>query len=381
MVRSGLGPIAAMLNPDPHTYRLTEVCLVCGSEAAYTALLARRRSVRERVAARLRDDSTWHVEPFMTREMLDVLVRDIGFDSELRAQWLWNSEAVLSDAAAGDEGQRWLRPDRRGLYAVGAFESVGSYDWTWSEVAPPWPGGDVSAGAIVGLLTAPVANTWPIANQIKAKAGIRELAKALHATEDGAVRGRLCNLIARRERGDAALAIPALLELLLEPDAAVRSEAADAIAQIAQREGSYAVRAVSPGAGQAVLTALACEADARARALLAGALGALRHEPAISVLIEQLEDDAWLVRREGAWSLGALRAPEAEVALHRALVRENDAQVAKAMRSALAAITGKHLTDPPAGVDPDPFRLAAGTRPRDGARSAVSRRVRGYLPG
>jgi hypothetical protein len=343
MVTTGEGPIAAMLNPDPHTYRLTEVCLLCGSESAYPALLPRKRSVAKRVGTRLRDAVDWHVEPVMTREMLAVLVHGIGCESGLRAQWVWNGEAVLSDSAAGDEGQRWLRPDARGLYPVGAFASVGGYDWTWAEVSPPWPGGDVSAAAIVGLLTAPVPNSWPIANQIKAKAGIHELAKALHATEDSAVRERICHLLAGRSRSDGAHAIPALLELLREPGAGLRSEAADAITQIAVGEGSGAVRAVAPLAGAALLTALERETDTRARALFAGALGALRHEPSIPRLLALLADDDWLVRREAASALGALRATAAELPLQRALLRERDAHTAEALRAALAAITGKTL--------------------------------------
>jgi hypothetical protein len=332
-----------MLNPAPQTYRLTEVCLECGSEDAYPALLARGTSMRARVGVRLRDAVTWRVEPVMTREMLDVLVSGIGTGAGLRAQWVWNGEAVLSDSDAGDGGQRWLRPDAHGLYAVGAFASVGSYDWTWAEVTPPWPGGDVSAAEILGLLTAPVANGWPIANQIKAKAGIHELAETLHATDDRAVRERICYLLAGRRRGDGALAVPALLELLRDPHAGVRSEAADAITQITLREGSNAVRGAAPRVGDVALTALESESDGRARALLAAALGALRHEPSIPRLVALLADDDWLVRREAASSLGVLGAAAAELPLQRALVTESDAHSAEAMRAALAAITGKTL--------------------------------------
>src|SRR4051794_37137746 len=93
--------VAALVHPDPLTYRLTEVCLVCGGEAAYTALLARSRPISKRVGARLRDGDAWRVEPVMTREMLDTLVRAIGLGSGLRAQWVWNGEAVLTDNADG----------------------------------------------------------------------------------------------------------------------------------------------------------------------------------------------------------------------------------------------------------------------------------------
>jgi hypothetical protein len=338
--RSPERTVAALLNPDPLTYRLTEVCLVCGGEQAYTALLARSRSMSKRVGARLRDGVAWRVEPVMTREMLDTLVCAIGLRSGLRARWVWNGEAVLTD---NGDGQRWLRPDVRGLYAVGAFTTVGGYDWTWAEVTPPWPGGDVSAAGIVGLLTAPVPNTWPIANQIKAKAGILELADALHATDDRVVRERICHLLAHRERGDGALAIPALLEMLRAQHPGLRSEAADAIAQISTREGSDAVRAVATAAGAVALDALTVESDARARAMLAGALGALRYEPSIALLVALLADHDWLVRREAASALGALRAAVAEQPLQRALLSESDPHAAEAVRAALAAITGKAL--------------------------------------
>ena len=102
-------------------------------------------------------------------------------------------------------------------------------------------------------------------------------------------------------------------------------------------------RAAAPGVGDAALTALESESDARARALLAAALGALRHEPSIPRLVTLLADDDWLVRREAASSLGVLRAAVAELPLQRALVKESDAHSAEAMRAALAAITGKTL--------------------------------------
>src|SRR3954447_6404678 len=227
--------VAALLNPDPLTYRLTEVCLVCGGEAAYAALLVRRRNARARLGSLLRDARDGYVRPFMTRAMLDALIRGVGLESDLRAQWQWNGEALLSDASQSQGTQLLLRPDQHRLYAVGAFDSVGTHDWTWTEVTPPWPGGEVSAQGIVGLLTAPVPNTWPIANQIKERAGIVQLAGALHATEDVKVRMRICHLIGRRTLGDAVQGVPALLELLREPDADIRSEAADAIVQIARR--------------------------------------------------------------------------------------------------------------------------------------------------
>ena len=369
-----------MLNPAPQTYRLTEVCLVCGSEDAYPALLARGTSLRARVGVRLRDAVTWRVEPVMTREMLGMLVSGIGTGAGLRAQWVWNGEALLSDSDAGDGGQRWLRPDAHGLYAVGAFASVGSYDWTWAEVTPPWPGGEVSASTIVGLLTTPVSNSWPIANQIKERAGIVQLAGALDATEDSRVRVRICHLIGRRSLGDAVGAVPALLELLRETDADLRSEAADAIVQIALRNGSDAVRGAVPQAHDAIITRLADEPDPRARALLAAAAGALGCGQAVPLLVELLDDRDWLVRSEAASALGALHASTAENALHYALFGEADAQAAEAMRGALAAIadtTGAHHSDP----SPPAAARAAGVRPSSPLRAVLTDQAGRPVPG
>ena len=165
------------MNPAPDVYRLTEVCLVCHGDAGYPALLARRQSARARLGARIRDADSWHVEPIMTRPMLSVLMRGIRLNLSLRAHWD-GDVAVIGGGSAGACADRRLAPDRRGLYAVGAFDSVGGHDWTWAEITPPWPGAYVDAHAIVGLLSAPVPNTWPIANQIRARARIDELALA-----------------------------------------------------------------------------------------------------------------------------------------------------------------------------------------------------------
>ena len=161
------------------------------------------------------------------------------------------------------------------------------------------------------------------------------------------MRERICHLLRDRDRGDAPHAVPALLELLREPHAGLRCEAADAIRQIAEREGRNAVRVAAHDTAIAVAGALTRERDPRARAMLAGALGALRHEPAIPHLIALLADDDWLVRSEGASALGALRAAEGELGLQNALARETDSHAAAAMRTALATITGRQVTEHP----------------------------------
>ena len=327
-----------MTNPHPQRYRLAQVCLVCGSEAGFAALLPRRGAARKRLRARLQDEVAVYVQPLMTQAMLEELVRVIAAGCGLRARWEGNV-AILSDSAAGG-AERRVSSGRHGLYDVGEFTTVGGHDWTWVEVAPPWPGGVVDAGTILSLLRTRAANTWPIANQIKANAGIHALSQALRVAGDDAVRERLCHLLGHRERGDAAIAAPALLDVLDDAHAGLRGEAADALGRIALREGREAVLASAPRAGELVLGALIRERDERASALLAAAAGALRYQPAVPRLIELLADGAWLVRLEAAAALAALSAPEAGLSLQRALALENDPAVALAMRSALAAIKG-----------------------------------------
>jgi hypothetical protein len=315
---------------------MSEVCFLGGGETGYPALLALGRS-RLLFGARLHGRPNWEVEPVMTREMLDSVVQDIGPAGDLRAWWE-GEEAVIADAATADRRERRLKPDAAGLYAVGAFHDVGRHDWTWTEIAPPWPGDDADSRAIVGLLTAPVPDRWPIANRIKARAGIRELSGALSVTDDIAVRQRICYLIGHREPGDSALAIPALVRLLGAGDPGLRGEAADAIMRIAVGEGRDAVLSAAPDAGESVFEALCDEGEPRTRALLAGALGALRHEPGIPWIAGLLRDDDWFVRREAAWSLAALCASACTPDLRRARERETDSHAAEAMRAALAAL-------------------------------------------
>jgi hypothetical protein len=371
-------PRLIMLNPEPDSYRPTEVCLVCGGDTAYPALLVRRQPALARFRTRMRDAHSWHVQPFMTWKVLAAVMGEMT-RAGLRARWD-GDVAVIRDTTAGPAGERRLAPDEHGLYAVGAFESVGSYDWTWAEIVPPWPGPDADARAIVGLLTAPVPNSWPIANQIRAKAGIHALAGALSATADVAARERICHLLGQRDRGDAALAIPALLALLHEPHAGLRSEAADAIGQIALREGRAASCAAAHDAGAIVAAALIRERDPRTRALLASALGALDHEPSIPQLIALLGDDEWLVRREAAAALGALRAAEAGFSLERALARERDGHAAEAMRVALATITGRPATERSGAIATAPLVRVAGGWSPGGVRSPTSADLARGLP-
>jgi HEAT repeat protein len=323
--------------------RVTEVCFLGGGEAGYTALLPARHSRLSRLRSHLRGRPDWEVEPFMTRQMLAALLHSLGASGRIEARWE-GDEAILAETSTGRRYQQRLAPDRKRLYAVGAFRRIGAQDWTWIEVTPPWPGPDTSAREIIALLTAPVPNTWPIANRIKARARIEALAGALDLAPEPALRERICYLISRRGAADCVVAVPALLPLLEAPEPGVRAEAADALGQIATTTSAAAVLSYAGDAGARVLAALTAERDDRARALLAAAAGALRHTPALPHLVLLLGDGDWLVRRESAWSIGVLGAPAATRALDHALAREPDAHAAEAMRAALVRIAG-HVSD------------------------------------
>ena len=344
-------------NPDPRKYRVTEVCLIGGGETGYVALLKRRHSLLHAWRMRRLGLDAWNVEPVMTREMLDALVRDMA-DGELQAHWE-GTEAVIEDAsdevwvenalvavtvAEANRPSLRISPDRAGLYAVARSQEVGSFAWSWNEIIPPWPAGRVGAEAILELLTAPSPDYRPIQKRIRARADIRELAAAIELTDDAALRKRLCYILYRREPSDSALALPTLLTLLTDNDAELRADAADTIIAIAHREGREAARAAAPDAGQAAFRALVIEDDDYARAMLAGAVGELHHEAAIPTLIDLLQHDDELVRRTTAWSLGKLCAAEAEPALRYALETETETFAAERMRNALTAIEGREPT-------------------------------------
>lgn len=171
-----------------------------------------------------------------------------------------------------------------------------------------------------------------------ARADMRELARAIELTDDTALRGRICFLLHLNPPRDSALVLPALLPLLKDSDSRLRGDAADAVLAIAHSEGHEAALAAAPDAGQAVFAALTRETGDFARAMLAGAVGQLDYEPAIPTLIDMLQLADAQVRRTAAWSLGDMRAAQAEPALRHALEAETDKYAAARMRDALAAI-------------------------------------------
>jgi HEAT repeat protein len=165
----------------------------------------------------------------------------------------------------------------------------------------------------------------------------RDLAAALHPTDDPRAHNILCYELQHRD--DGSLAIPALVRLLDNPCPRVRGDAADAILSALAREGADAALRLAPDLGDTLFAALEREDVWDAKAHLAGAMGELSHAPATAALIALLTDDNFLVRREAAWSLGALRAHDAATPLRQALQHESDPATADRMRTALAAIT------------------------------------------
>lgn len=295
----------------------------------------------------------------MTREMLDEVVRHLQSGDWLGASWE-GDELVVVDAsdedwvdnalvhveiAESDRPCERIRPNRRGLYDLASIDAVGNCSWTWSEIVPPWPGDDVDARTILELLAADSPDGWPMLHRIKARADICEIAAALNSTGDASLREQLCYLIGRREQGDSAFAVPALLALLGDSDRSVRGEAAAAIVRIPNQVGLEAVLAVAPSAGEIVLSALAKERYGFARAMLAGTVGELRHAPSIPLLIALLDDKDAFVRQKAARSLGRLRALGAEPTLRQMLSSETNARATEAIREALAAIDSARDAD------------------------------------
>ena len=72
--------------------------------------------------------------------------------------------------------------------------------------------------------------------------------------------------------------------------------------------------------------------------MMAGAIGQLHYEPAVPTLIGLLPHEYEQIRRTAAWSLGELRAVDAEPALRSALEHETDKYAAQRMREALGTI-------------------------------------------
>lgn len=136
----------------------------------------------------------------------------------------------------------------------------------------------------------------------------------------------LCDIVGSRAE---TAAVPVLLHYLNDPSSGVRGAAADALGSIGDPASGPVLFAhfTNPQEEKPVLH------------LLAVALGVVGYRPAIPSLIHALGDPDHVLRGCAAWSLGELRALDAEPALRLAISQETDTGYPmERMQEALAAI-------------------------------------------
>ncbi len=179
----------------------------------------------------------------------------------------------------------------------------------------------MNAQEIIHLLEKPTPNRNPLKEKICAEASIEELIAAMHESIGPLTRQILCDILGKRQ---AVQALPELLDSLKDPSPNVRSAAADALAAIGDTQ-----------AGTTLLDLYRTEEDQDVRVMLAVALGAVHHQPAIPDLIQALDDPYDTLSTEAAWSLGELKALEAREGLQRVLARQTDEYSKKLVQDAI----------------------------------------------
>jgi HEAT repeat protein len=160
---------------------------------------------------------------------------------------------------------------------------------------------------------------------IQQDARIRDVISALrlHPARDF-VRGELCYILGSRQ---ARSAVPVLLETLDDESAYVREQAADALGKIA-----------SPAAGPALFQILTRGDPRDSFMWLMSATAASGYRPVLPILLRNLTHSNEHMRAAAAWSLGRLRAIEAEAPLRMALEKEDYERGRENMNEALALI-------------------------------------------
>ncbi|MEH2179646.1 HEAT repeat domain-containing protein [Nostoc sp.] len=135
----------------------------------------------------------------------------------------------------------------------------------------------------------------------------------------------LCDVLGwRHER----IAVSHLITLLEHESSKVRSAAADALAKIGD-----------PSAGTALLKRLELpDPNIGVRRMLLAALGAVKCQEAIPLLIEYLQNPDPSQRGSASWSLGIMHVNEALPALEDALQREPSQYPKERMTEAIRAI-------------------------------------------
>ncbi len=173
---------------------------------------------------------------------------------------------------------------------------------------------------IVRLLDMPTDDRRPLADRIRKEAQGRQIVKALQSSDTELTRLILCDICGKRRLKSA---IPTLLDFLDDPSTEIKDYAAEAIGKIG-----------SVTAGPRLLEYFIKDP----RLYTAIALGAVGYSPAIPYLRNALTSPSKWIRGGAAWSLGALKAVEAQDALARALAVEQEHYPQQRMREALENI-------------------------------------------
>ncbi len=187
----------------------------------------------------------------------------------------------------------------------------------------------MNAQDIIHLLEEPTNDGWQVMHQVTTNAPLLELVAALQANPAPLTRQLLCDILGERAADpmiDSALSV--LVEELQDPSLGVRSSAVEALTKIG-----------NPSTGDALMAAFSKEEqdEGMQRAFLT-AFGAVGYRLAIPLLLQALRDPVDATRQCAAWSLGELKAHEAQDPLRQALAQETDPYVAGVMKKALKAL-------------------------------------------
>jgi HEAT repeat protein len=162
---------------------------------------------------------------------------------------------------------------------------------------------------------------------------------ALAETTDEHVTNILCYELGRRAE---ASAVPALLSLLEHPSFRVRAVVAESLGKIGD-----------PAAGEPMLRRFDDDGSGFPREgylvvqrTLIVSLGAVKHAPAIPLLIEKLQSPDPGTCGNAAWALAAIGDPSVIPALEAAQRRERLAYPAAQIRNALAVLRGEEPGSP-----------------------------------
>jgi HEAT repeat protein len=150
---------------------------------------------------------------------------------------------------------------------------------------------------IIAALEAPTDDRRRLMWSLREDAPAEALAAALAAAEEPHTRQLLADLLGFQAAPEG---IPALVAALGDARSGVRSSAADALGKV------FLSHPDAPGrdeAGAALLARWRVEERTPVKHMLAAALGATRHEPALPVLREAAEDEGAGLRDSARWAL------------------------------------------------------------------------------